>query len=177
MAAHQFPPSLGFSRQEHWSGLPFPSPMHESEKWKWSCSVMSHSLWLHLLQPTRFPRPWDPSGKNTGVGCHCLLRPLQQNVLYWFSPHCLFGAAIWDVASRAEVLILPQIKLNSQLSSCISFFSRQYCHGIFIFGIVFVFTVNEKNKRWGLKSKGYVCTQQSLNVTATHYMDESFTVS
>ena len=24
-------PSLGFSRQEHWSGLPFPSPMHKSE--------------------------------------------------------------------------------------------------------------------------------------------------
>ena len=34
-AAQQAPPSLGFSRQEHWSGLPFPSPMHESEKWKW----------------------------------------------------------------------------------------------------------------------------------------------
>ena len=32
MEAHQAPPSLGFSRQEHWSGLPFPSPMHESEK-------------------------------------------------------------------------------------------------------------------------------------------------
>ena len=31
-AAYQAPPSLGFSRQEHWSGLPFPSPMHESEK-------------------------------------------------------------------------------------------------------------------------------------------------
>ena len=31
MAAHQAHPSLGFSRQEHWSGLPFPSPMHESE--------------------------------------------------------------------------------------------------------------------------------------------------
>ena len=31
-AAHQASPSLGFSRQEHWSGLPFPSPMHESEK-------------------------------------------------------------------------------------------------------------------------------------------------
>ena len=30
--SHQAPPSLGFSRQEHWSGLPFPSPMHESEK-------------------------------------------------------------------------------------------------------------------------------------------------
>ena len=31
-AAHQALPSLGLSRQEHWSGLPFPSPMHESEK-------------------------------------------------------------------------------------------------------------------------------------------------
>ena len=30
-AAHQAAPSLGFSRQEHWSGLPFPSPMHETE--------------------------------------------------------------------------------------------------------------------------------------------------
>ena len=42
-AAHQAPPSLRFSRQGHWSGLPFPSPMHESEKWKWSHSVMSDS--------------------------------------------------------------------------------------------------------------------------------------
>ena len=31
-AHHRRIPSLGFSRQEHWSGLPLPSPMHESEK-------------------------------------------------------------------------------------------------------------------------------------------------
>ena len=31
-AAHQAPPSLGYSRQEHWSGFPFPSPMYENEK-------------------------------------------------------------------------------------------------------------------------------------------------
>ena len=41
--ARQAPLSMGFSRQEHWSGLPFPSPMHESEKWKWSRLVISHS--------------------------------------------------------------------------------------------------------------------------------------
>ena len=29
---NQAPPSLGFSRQEHWSGLLFPSPMHGREK-------------------------------------------------------------------------------------------------------------------------------------------------
>ena len=25
-------------------------------------------------QPTRLPHPWDSPGKNTGVGCHCLLQ-------------------------------------------------------------------------------------------------------
>ena len=28
----------------------------------------------HRQQPTRFPRPWDSPGKNTGVGCHFLLQ-------------------------------------------------------------------------------------------------------
>ena len=73
MAAHQAPPSLGFSRQEHWSGLPFPSPMHENEKWKWSCSVVSNSSRPHGLQPTRLLHPWDFPSKSTEVGCHCLL--------------------------------------------------------------------------------------------------------
>ena len=48
--------------------------MHESEKWKWSCSVMSDSSRPHRLQPTRLLRPWDSPGKNTGVGCHFLLQ-------------------------------------------------------------------------------------------------------
>ena len=67
-------PSLGFSRQEHWSGLPFPSPMHESEKWKGSRSVVSDSSRPHgQQQPTRLLRPWDFPGKSTGVECHRLL--------------------------------------------------------------------------------------------------------
>ena len=43
-AAYQASPSLGFSRQEHRSGLPFPSPMHESGKWKGSRSVKDHGF-------------------------------------------------------------------------------------------------------------------------------------
>ena len=70
-------PSLGFSRQEHWSGLPFPSPMHESEKWKWNHSVVSESSQPQGLQPTRLLCPWDFPGKSTGVGCHCLLWELK----------------------------------------------------------------------------------------------------
>ena len=42
MAACQAPPSLGFSRQEYWSGLPFPS-----NAWKWKVKVKSLSrVWL-----------------------------------------------------------------------------------------------------------------------------------
>ena len=35
---------------------------------------MSDSVRPHRQQPTRLPRPWDSPGKNTGVGCHFLLR-------------------------------------------------------------------------------------------------------
>ena len=44
-AAHQASPSMGFSRQEHWSGLPFPSPMHESEsEVTQSCPTLSDPM-------------------------------------------------------------------------------------------------------------------------------------
>ena len=80
--------SLGFSMQQHWSGLPFPSPVTyysrlpfpspvtyiESEKWKWSCSVVSDPQPPHELQLSRLLCPWDFPGKSTGVGCHCLLQ-------------------------------------------------------------------------------------------------------
>ena len=36
-AAHQAPLSLGFSRQEYWIGLPFPSPMHSCILGCFSC--------------------------------------------------------------------------------------------------------------------------------------------
>ena len=81
-AAHQAPLSLGFSRQEHWSGLPSPSPIHESEKWKWSRSVVSDSSQPHGLQPTRLLHPWDFPGKSTGVGCHCLLHHIHNGTLF-----------------------------------------------------------------------------------------------
>ena len=35
---------------------------------------MSDSVRPHRRQPTRLPGPWDSPGKNTGVGCHCLLQ-------------------------------------------------------------------------------------------------------
>ena len=43
MAAHQAPPSLGFSRQEHWNGLPFPSPVTLSNPM--DCSLPGSSVY------------------------------------------------------------------------------------------------------------------------------------
>ena len=48
MAAHQAPLSLGFSRQEYWSGLPFPSPMSIPEDlMKCKCHHTS-TLWVQV---------------------------------------------------------------------------------------------------------------------------------
>ena len=82
------PRSLGFSRQEYWSGLPFPSPMHESEKGKGSRSVMSDSSRPHGLQPPRLLHPWDFLGKSTGVGRHCLLL---HSPVFIRKTNCTFG--------------------------------------------------------------------------------------
>ena len=63
---------MGFSRQEYWSGLPLPSPIHTC-----CCcvaSVVSDSVRPHRRQPTRRCHPWHSPGKNTGVGCHFLLQ-------------------------------------------------------------------------------------------------------
>ena len=37
---------------------------------------MSDSVRPHRWQPTRLPHSWDSPGKNTGVGCHFLPKPL-----------------------------------------------------------------------------------------------------
>jgi len=87
-AAHQAPPSMGFSRQEYWSGLPLPSPSTWLETLKASenfspnllCACV-HAQSLQSCPPLSDPMeserplcPWDSPGKNTGVGCHLLLQ-------------------------------------------------------------------------------------------------------
>ena len=56
---------------KNWSGLPFPSPMHESEsEVAQSCPTLSDPMDCSLPGPSIhgiFP------GKSTGVGCHCLV--------------------------------------------------------------------------------------------------------
>ena len=110
---------VSFSRQEYWSGLPFPSPMHESEKWKWSLSVMSDPQRPHGLQLSRLLRPWDLPGKTTGVGFHCLLCRFpvtSYKIQWWFTGiGCviwLFSVARCTVRASWELLSLRSWRLH-----------------------------------------------------------------
>ena len=100
MAAHQAPPSLGFSRQEHWSGLPFPSPKPESEKGKWSRSVVSDSSRPHGCSP--------PGSSIHGI--------FQARVLEWgavaFSKVLNLGTCIWDLIWELVLCRCNQVKMR-----------------------------------------------------------------
>ena len=94
-------PSLGFSRQEHWSGLPFPSPMHKSEKWKWSRSVMSDSYQAPPSMGFSRQEYWSgvplPSmAPNTVLGKFCLLENNIYSLVFWMQ--CFINLSyIWLV--------------------------------------------------------------------------------
>ena len=58
---------------------------------------MSSSVQPHGRQPTRLPRPWDSPGKNTGVGCHCLLQCVKMKSL----SHVRLFPTPWTAAHQA----------------------------------------------------------------------------
>ena len=134
MAAHQAPPSLGFSRQEHWSGLPFPSPIQESEKWKWSRSVVSDPQRTHGLQPSRLLHPWDsPRGtQNESLDnpSWALLSPPDRrnipNEDNWKSPHFHLCRVVSKEVTELGVPPWRRHFLGVSVSSSPPYF---LCHG------------------------------------------------
>ena len=115
MAAHQALPSLGFSRQEHWSRLPFPSPMHESEKWKWSRSVVSDSSRRHKLQPTRLLCPWDSAGKS-GVPLPSIIYYIIYVVVIQLLSHVWLFRTLWTAALQASLSFTISLNLLKLMS-------------------------------------------------------------
>ena len=117
-AAHQAPPALAFSRQEHWSGLPFPYPMHESEVAQ-SCPTLNDPM---DHKPTWLFRPWDLPGKSTGVWCHCLLQfpkefengdfRLMRIREQAFCCKCLLSELLLSHFSRVRLCVTPQMEAH-----------------------------------------------------------------
>jgi len=115
MAAHQAPLSLGFSRQEHWSGLPFPSPVHE--KWKWSRSVVSDPQ-----------RPMDCSLPGSSIHGICQARVLEWGDIAFSG---VLNEAVW-ISTLPSLICFPGIfsdclTCRSQFMDTLSMSSNKLC--------------------------------------------------
>ena len=71
---------------------------------------MSTSIWLHRLQPTRLPHPWDSPAKSTGVGCHFLLQCMKVKSESEVAQSYLTLHAPWTAAHQAP----PPMGFSSQ---------------------------------------------------------------
>ena len=89
------------------------------------CSIVSNSLWLHGLQPTRILCPQDYSSKNTGVGCKSLL---QGNLPYpGIEPESLESPALSGGFFTTEPPGKPQQQLcvlNSEPKNLFKYLTR-----------------------------------------------------
>ena len=72
--AHQAPPSMGFSRQEYWSGLPFPSPEDLPDR---GIKPRSPALQADTLT-SEPPKPLTilPSSNHHSLQLYCFLSPI-----------------------------------------------------------------------------------------------------
>ena len=100
---------------------------------------MSDSVRPHRWQPTRLPHPWDSPGKNTGVGCHCLLQCMKvksesevtQSCLTLSDPmdcslpgssvHGIFQARVLEWGAIAFSRDIVSIQFSSVAQSCPTF--------------------------------------------------------
>ena len=97
--------------------------MQESEKWKWSCSVVSDSVRPHRGQTTRLLHPWDFPGKSTGVGCHCLLRLNVYSLTIWRDENGIL--LLWSFAPKSITSVyLYRYGRLSRLNSHKSLFTQ-----------------------------------------------------
>ena len=103
--AYQAPPSMGFSRQEYWSGVPLPSPLRRPSSFLSFSSEFMSVLSLSMLQwcpilcvahQSGFSAHGDSPGKNTGEGSHTLLQGIY--IIQGSNP-CLLCLLHWQVGS------------------------------------------------------------------------------
>ena len=110
-AAHQDPLSLGFSRQEHWSGLPFPSPL---------CLPFCPASWEphRAIATSRQPFggywvcPWEPPWTLCWKGLPGNVLAIQTAEWSWVSADSADGVGAgprvsWHLSPAADLLCHP----------------------------------------------------------------------
>ena len=78
-AAFQAPPSMGFSRQEYWSGVPLPLPifdgifLNHKKEWIWIS-------WTEVHEPKTCYTQWSKKEKNK----YCIFKAYTWNLKRWY---------------------------------------------------------------------------------------------
>ena len=135
----------GIFQAKYWSGVPLPSPMHESEKGKGSRSVVSDSLRPHGLQPTRLLRPWIFQARVLEWGAIAFSSLFYPNL---YVPRELYSAMMWkdryvlpphshlEIESWERILLRPKElcvtggHLRHEQMKC--FMSRDFLASVFL---------------------------------------------
>ena len=125
--AYQAPPSMGFSRQESWSGLPFPSPGDLPNP---GIETGSPALLAVSLSTEQQGKPIEVSGFSL-INSNLLKFRIpdlcgKKCYIFWFLPYLQSLEqslrVTGEAASQAEVLSFAhQITLNSQFLYCAFF--------------------------------------------------------
>ena len=170
MAAHQAPPSLGFSRQEYWSRLPFPSPKlllllllsrfsrvrlcatpqtaaHQAPP---SLGFSRQEHWSGLP----FPSPMHESESEAAQLCLTLCDPMDCS-LPGSSVHGIFQARVleWGAIAYCQHAFIQLLQLCKNSSNClmqiISYSSSNYSIRQILCSILHVgYYSSEKLSNW-----------------------------
>ena len=104
IAAYQAPPSMGFSRQEYWSGMPLPSPHDEI-----STFLRRLTRMLSLCPPTPAPAP-DSSVKTQGEGGYLQAMKTVLTRNWW----------VWSWTSNFQILYFVMTRAEGKTISLLS---------------------------------------------------------
>ena len=112
MAAHQAPLSLGFSRQEYWSGLPFPSPTQACMLSCFSRVQLCATPWTpahQALLSTGFSRQEYWSGLPFPSPCQYLYHLYLSNLYKLFTQQIEDVFYCWSIQSNSihQIISIP----------------------------------------------------------------------
>ena len=139
--AHQAPLSMGFPRQEYWSGLPSPSPENLSDPWIQPGSPASHENSLPLSY-LRGPPNIYPFSKHIKTVCQA---------------RDAGGRRTWTLRMKTvSGLLFPSTSMNS--------FPFQACFGV-QFHLISLNKILERAERLSFLNPSEVCLHKGYNDT------------
>ena len=130
--AHHVPPSMGFSRQEYWSGLPFPSPGESSQPGDPTqvSRIAGRRFNLWATSVSQFTPPSLPGCVHKSVPWVCVSSPALQKVISITLFVLIFMFCSMFSAHSLKMNLQMEIEIQYFLDMKYTYQSRCYCGNI-----------------------------------------------